>query len=41
MISFTGSKVGKEVQAAGVNLKRVGLELGGKTQRSVFADAGY
>jgi acyl-CoA reductase-like NAD-dependent aldehyde dehydrogenase len=41
VISFTGSsKVGKEIaQAAGVNLKRVGLELGGKTPHLVFADA--
>jgi acyl-CoA reductase-like NAD-dependent aldehyde dehydrogenase len=33
VISFTGSsKIGKEIaQAAAVNLKRVGLELGGKT----------
>jgi betaine-aldehyde dehydrogenase len=41
VISFTGStKVGKEIaQAAAVNLKRVGLELGGKTPHLVFADA--
>jgi betaine-aldehyde dehydrogenase len=41
VISFTGStKVGKEIaQAAALNLKRVGLELGGKTPHLVFADA--
>ncbi|RJG46273.1 aldehyde dehydrogenase family protein [Mesorhizobium sp. DCY119] len=40
-VSFTGStQVGKSiVQAASGNLKRVGLELGGKSPNIVFADA--
>lgn len=40
-VSFTGStQVGKTiVQAASGNLKRVGLELGGKSPNIVFADA--
>lgn len=38
LISFTGSiKVGKEIaQAAALNLKRVGIELSGKTPDFVF-----
>ena len=41
MISFTGStEVGKMVVAAsGSNLKKVGLELGGKNPQIIFADA--
>ena len=41
VLSFTGStKVGREVAAAaGRNLKRVSLELGGKNPHIVFADA--
>lgn len=41
MISFTGSEsVGRQVaQAAGANLKRVVLELGGKSPQIVFDDA--
>jgi betaine-aldehyde dehydrogenase len=41
VISFTGNtKVGQEIAgAAAANLKRVGLELGGKTPHLVFADA--
>ena len=40
-ISFTGStQVGRQIaQAAAVHLKRVGLELGGKTPHLVFDDA--
>ncbi|SAK84751.1 aldehyde dehydrogenase [Caballeronia hypogeia] len=41
MISFTGSTpVGRAVMtAAGANMKKVGLELGGKNPQIVFADA--
>lgn len=41
MISFTGSTpVGRSVlAAAGCNMKKVGLELGGKNPQIVFADA--
>ncbi len=41
MISFTGSTVvGKQVMsAASSNLKKVGLELGGKNPQIIFADA--
>ena len=41
VISFTGSTAtGRAIgQAAGANLKRVGLELGGKTPHLVFEDA--
>ncbi|KXU93004.1 sorbosone dehydrogenase [Caballeronia megalochromosomata] len=41
MISFTGStQVGRSVlTAAGGNMKKVGLELGGKNPQIVFADA--
>ncbi|WP_109477815.1 aldehyde dehydrogenase family protein [Paraburkholderia sp. C35] len=41
MVSFTGSTpVGRSVlTAAGGNMKKVGLELGGKTPQIVFADA--
>lgn len=41
MISFTGStEVGRAIlQSAGTNLKRVGLELGGKNPHIIFADA--
>ncbi len=41
MISFTGSTaVGRKIaQRAGAQLKRVGLELGGKAANVVFADA--
>ncbi|WP_033288782.1 aldehyde dehydrogenase family protein [Amycolatopsis jejuensis] len=42
-IAFTGStEVGKKiVQAAGGNLKKVSLELGGKSPNVVFADADF
>ena len=41
MVTFTGStKVGQGIMAAAVgNLKKVGLELGGKSPNIVFADA--
>src|SRR5260221_13901210 len=41
MLSFTGStEVGKSVVAASrSNLKKVGLELGGKNPQIIFADA--
>lgn len=41
MISFTGStEVGRAIlQSAGSNLKKVGLELGGKNPQIIFADA--
>ena len=41
MISFTGStEVGQEIaKAASINLKKVGLELGGKSPNVIFADA--
>lgn len=41
MVTFTGSTaVGQEIMAAAVgNLKKVGLELGGKSPNIVFADA--
>ena len=41
MVTFTGStKVGQEIMASAVgNLKKVGLELGGKSPSIIFADA--
>lgn len=43
MISFTGStSVGQEIAAAAVgNLKRTGLELGGKSPNVIFEDADF
>ena len=43
MITFTGStEVGQSIAKASVgNLKKIGLELGGKSPNVIFADADF